>query len=205
MGGADPERLGDLRRRRLPGHRGGAAVHERVGRHHRAGPGGRSRDAAGAPARRRAPSPRPAGVAVASVLLNSAPFFVALGARIWLSEHLTRRQVLGLVVGFGGIVLIVASQGGSSGSSVAAGIVVCMAGSLGWAAAGLAMRHLSTRTPGFDVYGASTAQFLCGGVLLIPYLIVARPTPTQWSSAELWASLAFLVVGAQVITYVGFY
>ncbi|HEX3330650.1 MAG TPA: DMT family transporter [Gaiellales bacterium] len=108
---------------------------------------------------------RLAGAAVASVLLNSAPFYVALGARIWLREHMTRRQVAGLVVGFGGIVLIVASQGGSSGSSVAAGIVVCMTGALGWAAAGLAMRHLSTRTPGFDVYGATTAQFLCGGVL----------------------------------------
>src|SRR6185312_10182132 len=136
---------------------------------------------------------------------NSAPIFVALGARVWLSEHLTRRQVLGLVVGFGGILVIVASQGGSSGSSVAAGIVVCLAGSLGWAAAGLGMRHLSTRAAGFDVYGATTAQFLCGGVLLVPYLIAARPTPTQWSSAELWASLAFLVVGAQVVTYVGFY
>ena len=27
----------------------------------------------------------------------------------------------------------------------------------------------------------------------------------MWSSTELWASLVFLVVGAQVITYVGFY
>ena len=148
---------------------------------------------------------RLAGAAVASVLLNSAPFFVALGARIWLSEHLRRRQVAGLVVGFAGIVVIVASQGGASGSDVATGIVVCMAGALGWAAAGLGMRHLSTRTAGFDVYGATTAQFLCGGVLLIPYLIAARPSPTVWSSTELWASLVFLVVGAQVITYVGFY
>jgi drug/metabolite transporter (DMT)-like permease len=148
---------------------------------------------------------RLAGAAVASVLLNSAPFFVALGARIWLSERLSRRQAAGLVIGFGGILLIVASQGGSSGSSVGAGIIVCLTGALGWAAAGLAMRHLSTRTDGFDVYGATTAQFLCGGVLLLPYLAASRPTPTQWSSAELWASLAFLVIGAQVVTYVGFY
>ena len=38
-----------------------------------------------------------------------------------------------------------------------------------------------------------------------PSLFGSPPSPTDWSSAELWASLIFLIVGAQVITYVGFY
>jgi drug/metabolite transporter (DMT)-like permease len=147
---------------------------------------------------------RLAGAAIASVLLNSAPFFAALFARIWLAERITTRQAIGLVVGFGGILLIVGAPT-TSGKGTSVGIIVCLAGALGWAAAGLAMRYLSTRDHHFDVYGQTTAQFLCGGVLLLPYLIVARPTPTQWSSAELWACLVFLVLGAQVITYVGFY
>ena len=147
---------------------------------------------------------RLAGAAIASVLLNSAPFFAALFARMWLDEHLTGRQAVGLVVGFAGILLIVGSPNGS-GSDVRLGIVICLSGALGWAAAGLGMRYLSTHETGFDVYGATTAQFLCGGVLLVPYLLTTRPTPTDWSSPELWASLVFLVVGAQVITYIGFY
>lgn len=146
---------------------------------------------------------RLAGAAIASVLLNSAPFFAAVFARIWLREMLSSRQVAGLIIGFAGIVLIAGAP--HSSSDVAAGIVVCLSGALGWAAAGLGMRYLSVRHPGFDVYGATTAQFLCGGVLLLPYLVASRPTPTQWSSAELWACLAFLVLGAQVVTYVGFY
>jgi drug/metabolite transporter (DMT)-like permease len=148
---------------------------------------------------------RLAGAAVASVLLNSAPFFAALFARIWLDEHLTGRQTAGLVVGFAGILLIAGSPAGASGSDVRLGVVICLSGALGWAAAGLGMRYLSTHEAGFDVYGASTAQFLCGGVLLIPYLVTTRPTPTDWSSGDLWASLAFLVLGAQVVTYIGFY
>jgi drug/metabolite transporter (DMT)-like permease len=148
---------------------------------------------------------RLAGAAVTSVLLNSAPFFVALFARLWLAEHLTRRQVAGLVVGFSGIVVIVGAQGGASGSNVAAGALVCLSGALGWAGAGLAMRYLSTREAAFDVYGATTAQFLCGGILVIPYLLLDRPTPTDFSSPTFWASMAFLVVGAQVVAYVGFY
>jgi drug/metabolite transporter (DMT)-like permease len=147
---------------------------------------------------------RLAGAAVASVLLNSAPFFAAVFARVWLGESLTRRQIAGLAVGFAGILLIVGAPNGT-GSNVAAGLVVCLSGALGWAAAGLGMRYLSTRHPGFDVYGATTAQFLAGGILLLPYLAASHPTPTHWSSAELWACLTFLVLGAQVVTYVGFY
>lgn len=146
-----------------------------------------------------------AGAAVASVLLNSAPFFAAQFARVWLDERLRGRQIAGLVVGFGGILLIVAADHGASGSHVAAGVVVCLSGALGWAAAGLGMRYLSTRDEPFDVYGATTAQFLAGGVLLLPYLALSRSTPTVWSSPKLWASLVFLVLGAQIVTYVGFY
>ena len=147
---------------------------------------------------------RLAGAAIASVLLNSAPFFAAIFGWLLLGERLTVRHTVGLVVGFAGILLIVGSPS-ASGSNPTAGIVICLAGAIGWAAAGLAMRHLSTTDPEFDVYGATTAQFLAGGVLLLPYLAASRPTPTDWSSAELWASLVFLIVGAQVITYVGFY
>jgi len=148
---------------------------------------------------------RLAGASIASVLLNSAPFFVALFARTWLHESLTRRQALGLVIGFVGILLIVGSQTSATGSNVGTGIIICLSGALGWAAAGLGMRYLSTRDHRFDVYGATTAQFLCGGILLTPYLITSRPTPTTWASPILWASLVFLVVGAQLVTYVGFY
>ena len=148
---------------------------------------------------------RLAGAAIAAVLPNSAPFYAALAARIWLGERLSRRQALGLIVGFAGILLIVASQRGSPGSDVGLGIIICLSGALGWAAAGLGMRYLSTRDRAFDVYGATTAQFLCGGILLIPYLAATRPTPTDWSSPELWASLAFLVIVGTVVTYIGFY
>jgi drug/metabolite transporter (DMT)-like permease len=148
---------------------------------------------------------RLAGAAISSVLVNSAPFFAALFARVWLGERLEGRQAAGLVVGFAGIVLIVGAQGGTSGRHVVAGTLVCLAGALGWTAAGLGMRFLATSDPGFDVCGATAAQLLCGGVLLIPYLLLDRPAPTQWSSPALWGSLTFLVAGAQVAGFVGFY
>ena len=150
---------------------------------------------------------RLAGAAVASVLLNSAPFFAAVFARLLLGERLTRLRLVGLVVGFFGILVIVATEpSGGGGSDVVEGALVCLMGALGWAAAGLGMRYLSVRDAGFDIWGATTAQFFCGGVLLLPYLIASGGAQTtDWSSPKLWASLVFLVIGAQVITYVGFY
>ncbi len=149
---------------------------------------------------------RLAGAAVASVLLNSAPFFAAVLARVLLDERLSRMRVTGLVVGFAGIVVIVATEPSSGGGGhVAAGAAVCLVGAVGWAAAALGMRFLSVREARFDVLGATTAQFLCGGVLLIPYLVATDGAHADWSAPKLWASLIFLVLGAQVITYVGFY
>ncbi len=149
---------------------------------------------------------RLAGAAVASVLLNSAPFFVAVLARLFLGERLTPLRTAGLVAGFAGIVVVVAGEpGGDGGTAIAEGAVVCLVGALAWALAGLGMRYLSVRDPAFDVWGATTAQFLSGGVLLLPYLAATGTGDTDWSSGRLWLSLAFLVVGAQVITYVGFY
>jgi drug/metabolite transporter (DMT)-like permease len=149
---------------------------------------------------------RLAGAAAAAVLLNSAPFFVAVLARLVLDERLTPLRVAGLVVGFGGIVMVVAGEpSGSGGSRVAEGVIVCLVGSLAWAASGLGMRYLSVRDRSFDVLGTTTAQFLCGGVMLLPYLAVNGTGDTDWSSAELWLALAFLVVAAQVFTYMGFY
>ena len=149
---------------------------------------------------------RLAGAAVASVLLNSAPFFAALLARVFLGERLSALRIAGLVVGFAGIVVVVAGEpSGEGGSRVAEGVLVCLAGALGWAAAGLGMRYLSVRDRSFDVWGASAAQFLCGGVLLLPYLAATGTDDTDWASPRLWLALAFLIVGAQVVTYVGFY
>lgn len=143
---------------------------------------------------------------MASVLLNSAPFFVAVLARLFLDERLTPLRTAGLVAGFAGIVVVVAGEpGGDGGTAIAEGAVVCLVGALAWALAGLGMRYLSVRDPAFDVWGATTAQFFCGGVLLLPYLAATGTGDTDWSSGRLWLSLAFLVVGAQVITYVGFY
>lgn len=146
-----------------------------------------------------------AGAAVAAVLLNSSPFFVAVIARFALDESITRLRAAGLVVGFGGVLLVVLSDPGnvSSGSRLAVGFVLALLGALGWAGGGVGMRVLTRREPDLDIPGITAAQFLAGGVPLIPLVLIAGGT-TAWGRASLDAQLAFLVLGGQVLVYLGF-
>ena len=146
-----------------------------------------------------------AGAAVAAVLLNSSPFFVAVIARFALAESITRLRAGGLVIGFIGVLVVVLSHPGSvgHGSQLAIGFVLSLLGALGWAAGGLGMRVLTQREPELDIPGITAAQFLAGGVPLIPLVLVAGGS-TDWSRPSLDAQLAFLVLGGQVLVYLGF-
>ena len=134
-----------------------------------------------------------AGAAVAAVLLNSSPFFVALIARFALDEAITRLRVAGLVIGFGGVLLVVFSDPGNiaHGSSLAIGFALALLGALGWAGGGLGMRVLTQREPGLDIPGITAAQFLAGAVPLIPLALLAGGT-TDWARGTLDLQLAYL-------------
>lgn len=146
-----------------------------------------------------------AGAAVAAVLLNSSPFFVALIARFALGEAITRLRTAGLVIGFSGVLLVVFSDPGNiaHGSRLAIGFVLALLGALGWAGGGLGMRVLTQRDPDLDIPGHTAAQFLAGGVPLIPLALLAGGT-TAWGRTTLDLQLAYLVLGGQVLVYLGF-
>jgi drug/metabolite transporter (DMT)-like permease len=146
-----------------------------------------------------------AGAAVASVLLNTSPFFVAVIARVALREPITRLRAIGLLIGFAGVLLVVLADPGkiAHGSRLAIGFVVALLGALGWAGGGLGMRALTQRDPDLDVSGHTAAQFLAGGIPLIPLAILDGGT-TTWSDPTLIAQLAYLIIGGQVLVYLGF-
>ena len=146
-----------------------------------------------------------AGAAVASVLLNSSPFFVAVIARFVLGEPITRLRAAGLVIGFGGVLLVVLADPGNiaRGSRLAIGLALSLLGALGWAAGGLGMRVLTRRERDLDIAGITAAQFLAGGLPLIPLAVVAGGS-TDWGRPALIAQLAYLIIGGQVLVYVGF-
>jgi drug/metabolite transporter (DMT)-like permease len=146
-----------------------------------------------------------AGAAVAAVLLNSSPFFVAVIARFVLAEPITRLRAMGLVIGFGGVLLVVFADPGNiaHGSRLAVGLALSLLGALGWAGGGVAMRVLTQSEPDLDIPGITAAQFLAGSIPLIPLVLLAGGS-TDWTRPSLIAQLAYLIIGGQLLVYVGF-
>ena len=109
------------------------------------------------------------------------------------------------MIGFGGVLLVVFADPGhiAHGSRLALGLGLALLGALGWAGGGLAMRVLTEREPDLDIAGSTAAQFLAGGIPLIPLALLAGGS-TDWSQPQLIAQLAYLIVGGQVLVYVGF-
>jgi drug/metabolite transporter (DMT)-like permease len=147
-----------------------------------------------------------AGPAIAAVLLNTAPFFVAVIGRLALHERVTALRALGLVIGFAGVLTIILAGNSSSGEDIVIGAALTLLGAVGYASAGLLMRYLSLTGEPLDIMGLAAAQFVCGAVLLIPYLFLSGDVgASDWGSPDLWWSIAFIVIGAQVVAYLTFY
>ena len=149
-----------------------------------------------------------AGPAIASVLLNTAPFFAVLFARISLNERIKLLRGIGLVVGFAGVVIIVLSnptETGSGGQFIF-GVVAVMIGAVGYAIASVVVRYMNVKEIVADLWGFTFAQFLCGTILLIPFaLLSGDPGSTQWDAPGFWLTMGFLGIGPQLIAYACFF
>lgn len=103
-----------------------------------------------------------------AVILASSPFWmVGIDAALPRGDAPTRLAVLGLVVGFGGIVLLVwpdLQAGGTESARFGAGIIALQVACIGWAlGSAWSRRHVV----GGSVFGAAALQMLFGGVLML--------------------------------------
>lgn len=149
-----------------------------------------------------------AGAGNAAVLINTNPLMVLVLAWIFLRERLSPVGVIGLVLGFAGVVLMVSSQLGGSieTSQLVLGCVLALIAALSWSIGVLILRKLSQRPGDIDMVGFTTVQFLFAGLLLmIAAFAVDGTTGTEWSSASFWAATAWtgpLAAVALVLFYV---
>ncbi len=98
---------------------------------------------------------------IAALLIAIVPLWIALLDRVAFGTRLTWRAVVGLVLGFGGIVLLVDPQGARGADSLGA-LVLVVAG-LGWAAGTLLSGRVAL--PSRPLVSAGM-QMLAGGALL---------------------------------------
>ncbi len=121
------------------------------------------------------------GASLASVLANSDPLFVAVLAAMFLGEHLTARQRLGLGCGFVGVACAVCSEGlWPPRPTIAAGIVVL--GALSWAIGTIVAAGAVRK----DSHPASLAawQMTVGALMLAVLSPIGGHTPVPTSGKD---------------------
>ncbi len=138
---------------------------------------------------------------VAAVMVSVIPFWM-IGVEAFMphGESIQKRQVVGLLLGFGGIVLLTSSSlnGGAPTPQVVLGVIMTQLSCLGWAiGSAYAKRHKRED----NLFAATSVQIICGGAIL---MVVATITG-EWSQVaptprSLLAVLYLVVVG----TFVGY-
>ncbi len=150
-----------------------------------------------------------AGPGNAIVLASTTPFFVVILGWFVNGERISWQGAAGLVVGFVGVVMVVSTQlgGDQDGRDMAIGMACALAAAIGWAVGTFVVKELVVRHPDVDLIGVTAGQYAVGGAALFVLSSTLEGFGvTDWSSGELWISVAFVsIVGCALATIAYFF
>lgn len=149
-----------------------------------------------------------AGPGNAIVLASTSPFWVAILSRVVYGERISRRTATGLLVGFGGVILVFSSQLGSStgAGQTVAGLGCSLAAALGWALGTLVVKQQLNRRPDSDLLGIVAGQYLVGGAGLLAVSFAVEGTGgARWGAPQLWLAIAFIAIVGSAIATVAYF
>lgn len=136
-----------------------------------------------------------------AIVASTNPLVLALVAPRLLGERLTPPKMLGLALGFGGVVAIVYARSGS-GSAAPSDVFMAFLGVCASVASTLLYKRAATNESPLAI---NAIQLLAAGVVLIPVAIFAPPFAHFVVTPELVASFVYLVlvlsVGASLIWF----
>jgi drug/metabolite transporter (DMT)-like permease len=125
-----------------------------------------------------------AEAAVASVLTGGQPLLLAAAGWLWFGEPGSRRSVVGLALGLGGVVLAASA---ASGATAPDGVALALLAAAAPAAGTLLMRRLAGSV---DLLVTTAVQFLLGGMILVAVSGLVEP----WSEVRWTAVIPGLLV-----------
>jgi drug/metabolite transporter (DMT)-like permease len=132
-----------------------------------------------------------------ALLVATVPLWMALLDRVVFGKRLPILAIGGLVLGFGGVILLVG--GNSGGRFTVAGVIVTLVGALSWATGSLYAR--GARLPARPLV-ATSMEMIAGGVLLTLAGVASGELAdlhvTQISGESWWGFLYLVVFGSWV-------
>jgi probable blue pigment (indigoidine) exporter len=149
------------------------------------------------------------GPGIAIVLMSTSPFFIAIAERGLFGRRITPVALVGMIVGFAGVILVASAQIDASGDAgdMIIGMALAISAAIAWAAGTMIVAEQITRRPDTDLIGLTTGQYIVGGaVLVVLALLIEGTGAAQWSEGTLWLAIAFIaIIGSAVatVTYFG--
>lgn len=140
----------------------------------------------------------PAGL---NAILNATtPFWTALVAWAWLGDRLDKRRIIGLVIGFGGVVILAWERAsfGVGGSGWA--ILAALAAALNY---GFSASYMKRFLSGTNSLAVATLSQLSASALLAPLALLNLPTSLP--SAKAWWAVVLLGVLCTGFAYAIFF
>jgi drug/metabolite transporter (DMT)-like permease len=138
-----------------------------------------------------------------SVLVAGVPFWMVAVERLMPGgDPMTARRLLGLIVGFGGILLLVWPQVQlGSGRGFLGGVASVQLAGLGWA---IGSAYARRRRMDENVLAAAAVQMLVAGAALLA-VSLARGEPARVSfTGRTAGALAYLVVAGSIVGYTAY-
>lgn len=141
----------------------------------------------------------PAGVM--AVINAVTPLCGALIAWLWLREQLTPARILGLAVGFSGILVLVWDDLSFGPGTMGAGVLACLFASVCY---GIAASYTTRYLKGVDPIALAAGSITSAALFVLPAAVIMWPdTPVSAGSWLAGSALALLCTGVAYIIFYG--
>src|SRR5688500_15894985 len=136
----------------------------------------------------------------AAILNSTAPFFAAIVAYLWLNDRLAPPRVLGLIIGFAGVLVLVWGRAsfkeGGSGLAVVAGLAAALC-------YGFAANYTKKSLSGISPLRTTTLSLATSTLCLAPLSLFFLPATMP--SMKSWLALIALSVFSTGLAYLIYY
>ncbi|MBB5017933.1 drug/metabolite transporter (DMT)-like permease [Chitinivorax tropicus] len=136
----------------------------------------------------------------ASVVNATTPMFGALVAWVWLQDRLSGTRVLGLLIGFTGVILLVWSKISFQLGGTASAVLAALAAT---SAYGVAVNYTKRYLTGVPPLVIATGSQLWASILLMPFAVWLWPSTTVPDA--IWLSVLALGVVCTGVAYILFF
>ena len=137
-----------------------------------------------------------------AVLIATTPFWSALVERLLPNgDRFSKRALIGLTIGFSGIVILVwpeMSQGGAGGRAFVGGVIAIQLACIGWV---IGTSYAKRHELGDDPFPSSALQMVFSGIMLLTAATLHGDWATVTFTPRTFAAMAYLSIAGSLVAY----